>query len=445
MKINIWYNRWMKRFLDGPEWFQIVNQERRNGAYRMPTLAFFVWILAWLWRIFTIPALLALIPAGLLVLYSTISLESPVRIAAMALFLIITIDFLVGWVFRPKLRIKRLVPDRVRAGSKFHITYQVTNLRNFPAWDLEFDRYIIKKGLEITNAASVEAIKAKETVTLSALGLTERRGVYRLFSPIADSLFPLSLTKWSYRNKGNSTLIKVYPAFAELHNLTLPSGSRFQREGASRVSKIGESMDFYGCRDYRDGDDPRHIYWTGSARRGELVVKEFRTEYLSRVALIVDIHVPRRRWQWLKQRLDRRSYAKNFEAALSLTSAIADFLTRSEYVVDIFATGSQVYHFQTGRHLACFDSILDILAELDANPKPQLNDLPDQVLEEIAGIGSVLLIFLSWDDERAQLVTRLREAGAELKIILIDATGEIPDFVQLINSNEINSGRVRDL
>lgn len=70
----------------------------------MPTLAFFVWILAWLWRIFTIPALLALIPAGLLVLYSTISLESPVRIAAMALFLIITIDFLVGWVFRPKFR-----------------------------------------------------------------------------------------------------------------------------------------------------------------------------------------------------------------------------------------------------------------------------------------------------------------------------------------------------
>lgn len=445
MKITVWYNRWMKRFLDGPEWFQVVNQEHRSGAYRAPTVAFFVWGLAWLWRIFTIPTLLALIPAGLLIMYSSISLESPVRVVAMALFLLIMSDFLIGWVFRPKLRIKRHTPERVRAGSKFQITYQITNLRKLPAWDIELDRYIIKKGLKITESASTEAIKAREMVTLSASGLAERRGVYHLFSPIADSLFPLSLTKWSCRNKGNHKLIKVYPAFTELNNLTLPSGNRFQREGASRVSKIGESMDFYGCRDYRDGDDPRHIYWAGSARRGGLVVKEFRTEYLSRVALIVDIHVPRRRWQWLKHRFDRRICAKNFEAALSLTSAIADFLTRSEYVVDIFAAGNQVHHLQTGRHLACFDSILDILAELDANPKPQLNDLPDMVLEEIAGIGSVLLVLLSWDDERAQLVFRLREAGAELKIVLIDAIGEVPDFVQLINSAEINSGRVREL
>lgn len=444
MKIAEWYKRNMNRFLDGPEWFQILHQEPRKGRYRATTPAFLAWILAWLWRLFTIPALLAILPVTILLLYSSVSLESPVRIAAMALLVIAATDFIVGWLFRPKLKIARRAPERIRAGSKFQISYQITNLRKIPAWDLELDAYLIKKGLKITDTAAVSTLNGRQQTSLHASGIAERRGIYRLFSPMADSMFPLSLTKWSFRNREGASLIKVYPAFTQLNNLLLPSGSRFQREGLSRVSKVGESTDFYGCRDYRDGDDPRHIYWSGSARRGSLVVKEFQTEYLSRVALILDTYVPRQRWHWLKYHSDNR-YAENFEAALSLASAITDYLTRDEYVVDIFAAGNRVHHFKTGRHLAGFDTILDILAGLEHNPQSQLHELPDVVLDEISEIGSALLILLSWDDDRAQLVTRLREAGTELKVILLDPCGSFPDFIHPVNSKDIISGRVREL
>lgn len=47
-------------------------------------------------------------------------------------------------------------------------------------------------------------------------------------------------------------------------------------------------MDFYGCREYRTGDDPRKIHWVASAKHAQFVVKEFQEEKLSRAALVMD-------------------------------------------------------------------------------------------------------------------------------------------------------------
>ncbi len=443
MKVTTLYIQSMEKFLDGPEWFQLSSLERRPGQYRAPTLALFAWIAGFLWRSLSIPALLLLIPGGLVFLYSTISLDSPIRVTTIAILMVMVVELVIGYFFRPKFRIERTVPERLRAGANFTVEYRITNLRKRPAWDIELDAYMIKKGLDITQTARVTAISGRETVTVSARGTTSRRGVYHLFSPIADSLFPLAISKWSCSNRELKQTIHVYPAYHILNKLYLPTGHKFQRNGTSRVSKVGESADFYGCREFRDGDDPRHIYWRGSARTGQLIVKEFQNEYLSRIALVVDTHVPyKQNWFRLKP---PSHYYPALEAALSMTASIVDYLTRGEYVVDIFAAGKEVYHFQAGRHLSCFDSILDILAEVKANPEPQLNLLSDTVMEEISSIGSAMVILLGWDDERAQLINRLRESGVSLKVIIIDPKPDVPDNLIRLNSTEINDGMVHDL
>ncbi len=49
-----------------------------------------------------------------------------------------------------------------------------------------------------------------------------------------------------------------------------------------------------------------------------------------------------------------------------MSAAVADYLARSEYLVEFFAAGPTVYRFEAGRSLAYFEDILDVLSCVDA-------------------------------------------------------------------------------
>ncbi|MCP3966225.1 MAG: DUF58 domain-containing protein [Lentisphaerae bacterium] len=445
MKIVKLYNHMWERFLDGPEWYNTPSLDRRKGKYRSPTVALFAWVVGMYSRTMTLPGRLMAPAAGIIVMYSAVALDSPVRLLAIFLFVAFGIDFLVGLFFRPKLQITRRVPSRVRANSHFKIRYELENKRRFTAWDIELDNYKLRDGVRWQSHAKAGAVPKGEKVFVEAEMEAVRRGKYVIHSPIADSRFPLGLFKMSRRQKNRAERLLVYPSFTALTSLNLPVGIKYQKEGKSRISKVGESMDFFGNREFREGDDPRHIDWPGSARTGELIVKEFQQEYLSRIALIVDTFVPGLRS--FKLTFKKVKMIKELESALSLTAALTDYLTRGEYIVDIFAAGLEVHHFKAGRHLSCFDEILDILACLEANNEHPINRLSTSVLEEVSGIGSVMLILLGWDKEREQLVERLRNYGIAIKCVVITEKVQMPppEDIRIISPQDVLNGRVTRL
>jgi uncharacterized protein (DUF58 family) len=445
MSIRKIYVKMIERFLDGPEWYYVPSLERLPRNYRSPTVALAAWIYALYIRLFTMPGRFLIPAAALIVLYSGIALDSPIRILSIMLLVLFGIDFFCGMFFRPKLNIKRQVPERVRAGSKFTVTYELRNKRRFTAWDIELDNYKSKEGVNWLSHAETGAVPNGYTTYTQAELEAVRRGKYILHSPIADSKFPIGLFKWSCSLRDARDMLLVYPSFHPLNNLTLPVGMKYQKEGVSRVSKVGESMDFFGCREFREGDDPRHIDWPGSARSGEIIIKEFQEEYLSRIALIVDTYVPgMKSFRLFKP---KKQYSEELESALSLTAALTDYLTRGEYIVDIFAAGTQVYHFKAGRHLTCFDGILDILACLEPNKEHPISRLSGEVLEEISGIGSAVVILLGWDREREELVDRLRNCGTAVKAIIIEdgVPLDIPADMTVVSIDDIKNGRIVNL
>jgi uncharacterized protein (DUF58 family) len=59
-------------------------------------------------------------------------------------------------------------------------------------------------------------------------------------------------------------------------------------ESMLTVVRAGHGTDLYGVREYRAGDPLRRIHWRTSARRGELVVREFEPPGLRVLALLLD-------------------------------------------------------------------------------------------------------------------------------------------------------------
>ena len=93
---------------------------------------------------------------------------------------------------------------------------------------------------------------------------------------------------------------------------------RLATAGVRDVRRRGEGRSFARLRDYVAGDDPRHIDWKATAKRGRPITREFTTEQSQTVFVLVDAG---RSMTQLAGRFPR------FEYALSTTLLLADVAT----------------------------------------------------------------------------------------------------------------------
>lgn len=114
-----------------------------------------------------------------------------------------------------------------------------------------------------------------------------RRGVYRDWPGAFYSEGLLGLARRSRRVAVMSSLV-VYPFSVELGSFPLADSFLHPQRSPYDLSSKGSGMDFYAVREFRSGDPLRHVHWKTTARRGELVVREFEREVGTPLVVLVD-------------------------------------------------------------------------------------------------------------------------------------------------------------
>jgi uncharacterized protein (DUF58 family) len=134
----------------------------------------------------------------------------------------------------------------------------------------------------------VTRIDAGGQVSLSYQRGGLRRGVYENWPGYFYSEGIIGLARHSSRMHPESRLM-VLPRYAELGSFPLvDSFLHPQRTPQEYSSKKGAGIDYYGVREFRSGDSLRHVHWKTTARRGELVVREFERETGTPLVVLVD-------------------------------------------------------------------------------------------------------------------------------------------------------------
>ena len=443
------FQRLRRGFLKGPRWFPLPPAGEKGRSLAMPL----IWGYALLDRVLT--------PQGRMLgavylavsFYSMILTRSPAVILFFVLSGVFFFNLIAGLLFFPRIRIVRKAPSRVSCGTPFRIFYTLENRSFLPVFDLSADPQLVMRNVQCT-----EALVPRLTLLPRGEGSFFRtfrilkRGVYPLPCPLVETAFPFQLFKMS-RSADCVQRIICHPAWTPLRSLRLPDGSSKNSESVNTVSSEGDSMDFYGCREYRTGDDPRKIHWAASARHGEFVVKEFQEEKLSRAALIMDNTLLAERESFrsilrklfLLKPLGRRRSDAPFEAAVSLTASIAMTLSERDFVVDIFAAGSEIHHFRTGRSHMTGEAFLDLLASLaPTDGTGRFRRITPEDIRAIASSGAVYLILLSIDPESEKLYRSIIQTGVPLKVFLI-ASEPGPAWVETLRAEDILSGKAGEL
>ena len=173
------------------------------------------------------------------------------------------------------------------------------------------------------------------------------------------------------------------------------------------ASQVGQSTEFLGTRDWRQGDRLRDIHWPSSARTGRLITREFQEEYFVRVAVVLDIQA-----LWARDE-------KRMEQAISLAAGLITDLAGKEYIIDFFAAGDDLHHVQAGRAITQMDHVLELLACIEPADGLNVDILQAALLAEVRQLSTIIFVMMKWNAPRLRLVQRLRSEGANVRVICV--------------------------
>lgn len=102
--------------------------------------------------------------------------------------------------------------------------------------------------------------------------------------------FPTMLKLWTrHQVRQLETKVRIYPDIRAVYRYELMASRNRLAEIGVRVMRMpGQGREFERLREYRYGDEIRHIDWKATARQRELVTREFTVERNQNVVFMVD-------------------------------------------------------------------------------------------------------------------------------------------------------------
>jgi uncharacterized protein (DUF58 family) len=402
--------------------------------------------LRWVWHVYTARLTSAgrwfLWPTVGFLAYTSASLDFQSFVPLSYVTGLWLIAMLTAFFVRPRATLRAAHAERICAGETLIVDAEVLHQGGAGA-----DLYVVPHRLprEVDavppDGAPLPPLAVGQKANVK-LGLRcTRRGVYALQGYRIETDFPFGVITAARVVEAPKPLL-VYPSFRPLTSFKLPEGRRYQPGGVALASETGDSAEYAGNREYREGDNVRDIDWRATARLGMPIIREYRQEYFLRVAVVVDTHIPSQTAGGMQQR------RQSFEHAVSIAAAVGDYLARKEYIVDLFAAGPNLFHLTAGRSLAYLDQILDILACIGESPSEPFESIAPELMANMGSISSIICVFLDWNESRRQFVNMLRAQGVGVKAIVISnapcAMDPLADGEILLSHADVLAG-VEDL
>lgn len=141
---------------------------------------------------------------------------------------------------------------------------------------------------DVEDLPQTVTIEPGETETVRYHIRPRRRGASTLLS--VSLRFPTALKLWTRHETRSVELpVRIYPDIRAVYRYELMASRNRLAEIGVRIMRMpGQGREFERLREYRYGDEVRHIDWKATARQRELVTREFNVERNQSLVLMVD-------------------------------------------------------------------------------------------------------------------------------------------------------------
>ncbi|MBS0203180.1 MAG: DUF58 domain-containing protein [Planctomycetes bacterium] len=283
-------------------------------------------------------------------------------------------------------RVTRTAPPRAMVGELFNVELMLSNSRPLMSIWIMSVRDTIQHAYENLTAVVLFARVAPRSSQVGHYQLKlMRRGRYQLGPLLTYSRFPLGLVERS-RLFPLAGEVLIYPRIGRL-------GAAWRRRWLGATELVARPQpqagvfhdEFHRLREFRTGDNPRDIHWRTSARRGELILREYQQNRDFNLSIILDL------WQ---PDSARKEESRLIEQALSFaaTAIVEHGRGCRDAILTLSASGATTFRWQGQGTSASLESLFDGLAVMNAGPARDTMSLVDDVVYRSSNSTQIVLL-----------------------------------------------------
>jgi len=324
------------------------------------------------------------------------------------------------------LTVTRHAPERVMAGEPTSIELALRNNKSrISGWVISLRDQIASQTERLPADVLIPRVPPRSTRTGHYRLRLMHRGRYE-FGPLSISTrFPLGIVERGLIVSQPGTIL-VYPRIGRLTarwTQRLLQATDLVPLMSPRSGPFDD--EFHKLREYRRGDDLRAIHWKTSARRNELMVREFRESRDRQLMVLLDA--------WLPQRATGDDQERS-ELAISLAATICVHHLRSSRDSHLFFAALGDPFVQWDSSAGTTDSLLDALALLTPSSTAEVGRLKSAANLRRGNRTRTLLIS-----------TRASEAMRELRRASEGGSQDANGWIESVEVVEVNAERIAEL
>lgn len=264
---------------------------------------------------------------------------------------------------------------RANVGDVFEESYELANNSRIPAAWIE----VLNKTTLPYAAGSrlFTFVSGRQKRNYLARTWLTRRGDFQLGPTQVSAGDPFGLFSYSKLLAPKETLV-VFPVIDEIQSFPFPPGMLTGGQ-VIRQKSYDITPHASGVREYVHGDAMKRIHWPTSARRGQMMVKEFEQDPQAEIWLYLDsqkaIHyekpftqeeLPQESLMFVK-RPKFKLPPSTLEYSVSITASLAHYFIRQRRAVGYVSAGQTFTVHQAERSERQEAKILETLAFVEAN------------------------------------------------------------------------------
>ena len=248
-------------------------------------------------------------------------------------------------------------------------------------------------------------VPGRGEATLSYEGALPR-GVYREAPLTITCAAPFGV--WTaHRDLVAPAGLTVFPLYEDIPTLPILEAMSSPAETLHERRSAGAGYDYLGIRDYRRGDSLRVVHWRSSARRGELVVKEFEEEIAAPVTVVI-----------ATSGIAGTAGNTTLDAAARLAATIANYCLNAGHPLQLLSWNPVGGLISLDR--PALPQTLEWLASLQPAPAGTPEKLAEEAAARLAQRSTVILVTPSTAADWAGVAATIQARRARLLTVLID-------------------------
>jgi len=323
---------------------------------------------------------------------------------------LISLAWLVFTYLTARLQFSREMISRVTEGERLEVALTVRNTGIFPAFNLVIEDYFsFKRPERERKSFFLDFLGIKGSTKIEYDYLCSRRGEYKV-GPFAVYFFdPLNLFFFKRTYNIYSEVI-VYPQIFRIDKFPPLTRSILPWFGIETARSSGDDDEFYGVREYKEGESVKKIHWISSARKNKLIVKQFQLQSFFGTTIIFNLEKARNIGQ------GKEAVA---EYIIKIAASVAKYLTDRGVSIELLAHIGEIVHLPFNKGQDHLESILRILAVAQAESRVSFREAFEEFARYIPNDSSLVAVMSDQDYTDITHMVSLYSRGVSLIPLIV--------------------------